>query len=236
MDASLLNNSWVTGIGGGIVSGIVVFFATRWLVSDQSKREYNQKVSSANREVVFAVRQGVPEENLPSAQVLSALLKSTARQYQVAEADLYSPEEVSQDLIKEIMDSNFISAKTKELYCERLVTLRNPEEEVELSTQSATAKVTSRADFAEIISVMSGLLAGLISTTAVLYDRPELKSFISSQDAWLVIPIFTGLFVTLLLYLALWLRSRARRKENIARLAALKTSTNPEVETRIAYN
>ena len=122
-----LQNGWVTGIGGGIVSGLIVYFITSWIFSNQSKRELHRKVAIANQEVVLAVRQGVPENRVPTTAVLDALIKATARKHGLPAEELYGPSEVAQDLIKEVMDSSFISAETKETYCKQLAEMGKEE-------------------------------------------------------------------------------------------------------------
>ena len=34
-----LNDPWVSGIGGGVISGLMVYFVTNWLFSRQRKRD-----------------------------------------------------------------------------------------------------------------------------------------------------------------------------------------------------
>ncbi len=40
----IFNNSWITGIGGGIVSGFIVYFVTSKFLSKKQKKEYSQKI------------------------------------------------------------------------------------------------------------------------------------------------------------------------------------------------
>lgn len=50
---NILNNAWVTGIGGGIISSLIVFFVTRYFFSKREKREYLQKIETANNEILY---------------------------------------------------------------------------------------------------------------------------------------------------------------------------------------
>ena len=47
-----LNNTWVVGILGGVLSGFIVNYLSRIFLSKRENREYLQKVFSANREVI----------------------------------------------------------------------------------------------------------------------------------------------------------------------------------------
>lgn len=122
-----LQNGWVVGIGGGIISGFVVYAVTALVFSKQSKREFDRRIAIANQEVVLAVRQGVPEHRVPEENVLHAMIAATARKHGLQCTDMYGSSEVAQDLIKDVMDSSFISAETKESYATRLSALiRDP--------------------------------------------------------------------------------------------------------------
>ena len=116
----ILNNSWVIGVGGGIVSGLLVFLITKRSFPDPDKRELARNIANANQEVVYSIRSCIPDEKLPSPSVLEALIKATARKYGVLDKKLFDVRDLCQELIKEVMDSSFISADTKEKYCNEL--------------------------------------------------------------------------------------------------------------------
>lgn len=61
----ILNNPWVTGIGGGIISSLIVFFVTKYLFSKKENREYLQKIKTANNEILYSIRPLVIEKKLP---------------------------------------------------------------------------------------------------------------------------------------------------------------------------
>ena len=115
-----LNNPWAVGIIGGVLSGFFVTIITRKLFSKKDNREYLQKLYSANRELIFALRPGVAEGVIPSKKVVELVTNATARKYEVESKDLFGPEQVAEELVKEIMDSSFISSSTKEDYCNKL--------------------------------------------------------------------------------------------------------------------
>ena len=51
------------------------------------------------------------------------MINATARKYAVDQSDLYDPTQIGEELTKEIMDSSFISANTKQEYCKQLNSL-----------------------------------------------------------------------------------------------------------------
>ena len=117
------NNPWVVGIGGSILSGILISFISRKFFSRKDRREYDQKFQSANREIIYALRSGIAEGHVPDRRTVQFLINATARKYAVDESDLYDPTQIGEELTKEIMDSSFISANTKQEYCKQLDSL-----------------------------------------------------------------------------------------------------------------
>jgi hypothetical protein len=118
-----LNNAWVVGIGTGIVSGLLVYWLLSVFLSKKKDREHQQLISTANREVIYSIRSGIPENSLPTNDVVEALIHSTARRYDLESDELYQPQEITEELVKEVMDSSFLSAEKKVEYCAALLPL-----------------------------------------------------------------------------------------------------------------
>ena len=211
----ILNNPWVSGIGGGVVSGLVVFFITKWLFSDQSKREIAQKANAANNEIVYSVRSGIPEGTVPTASVLTSMIKSTARKYSIDHHKINGIEDICDDLIKEVMDSSFISAKTKEQYCLQLRGLavsidkmppdEGPNVERHLASNERSRLVmmmsVTLATVATVMTVILTILEGRLVS-----DTPEFER-VAIQIPLLVAGIITGV-ATVMVFTA-----RLRRKK-----------------------
>ena len=98
----VFNNAWVIGIGGGILSGLIVTLITRYIFSKKDNKEYAQKISTVNREVIYALRPGISEGHIPDNEVLSSLVNATARKYKVERSDAYQAKQIAEELIKEI--------------------------------------------------------------------------------------------------------------------------------------
>jgi len=158
-----MNNPWVVGIGGGVLSGILVTVVSRSLLSRRDRREYVQKLLSANREVIYAIRPGISEGQIPERSVVDALVRATARKYAVDQADLYDSGQIGEELTKEIMDSSFISAQTKEQYCSQLQRLNPQQGELsqagEVDTERVEGMRTQLAGYrSRMVTMMSGML------------------------------------------------------------------------------
>lgn len=81
------NNPWVVGVGTGIVSGALVGWFTHVILERGENKEYRQRIEAANRDILYAIRPGITEGEIPTRDVLRALIAATARQYHVSESD-----------------------------------------------------------------------------------------------------------------------------------------------------
>lgn len=115
-----IDNPWVIGIGTGLISGIFVTFLTRIILSKLSNKEYLQRVGLANQEIIYSLKSNIPEQIIFPLNIIESLINSTARSYKVFSKDMYQPKEIAEELIKEIIDSSFISAEAKKDYCNQL--------------------------------------------------------------------------------------------------------------------
>jgi len=201
----LFSNQWVVGIGGGILSGIIVTLLTRYIFSKRDNREYLQKVEAANREVIYALRQGISEGHFPDFSVLNSLINATARKQKIQRQDAYSAKEIAEELIKEIMDSSFISSDIKQEYCETLSHLlmkkdKEDREEPNISRiEKEVIESENRAKFTSLMSVTLGMLAATLTTFSSFFGRfPDvIKGSSSSKLLGPLLPTILVLLVTL---------------------------------------
>lgn len=173
----IFNNPWFVGIGGGILSGIIVAYITRLIFSKRDNREYSQKLSQANHEVLYAVRPGISEGKIPNNGVLRSLIEATARKYGVDKKDMHGLDEVSSELIKEVMDSSFISASAKQEFCEKLTSIK---EEVPMAERDEFEKehdisARYRRQLVGVLSLMVGILTGFAVGVVSLEKTPILE-------------------------------------------------------------
>lgn len=216
-----LQNPWIVSLGVGIPSGLIVNFLTRRLFSRKDRREYNQNVLSANREIVYALRPGISEGHIADRYVVERLIRATARKYSVAETDLNDPIQVGEELMKEIMDSSFISSKTKREYCGQLNALMvesvegDPEIVVlpsENRFRSPSELEEYRARLVRRTAAMLGAFTTTMTITLVLYNSSILDG--RSLSPALVGAVAAGLVsVTALVVQALGRRATKETEE-----------------------
>lgn len=201
----LLNNAWVVGIGGGILSGLFVTLVTRYAFSKKDNREYAQKVEAVNREVIYSLRPGISEDRLPSVEVLEALINATARRYKVSREDIYKPKQIAEELIKEILDSSFISSETKQSYCETLAHLMKPAPTVVDSEGIRVAVKFTESHYRDLMASRMSAILGLtaaIATMATVFTKDVPSLFIDVPSLLLVLGKFDVLLPTLAILVA----------------------------------
>ena len=172
------SNPWVVGIGGGILSGFIVFLVTRFAFSSRDKNEYYRNLTTANKEVIYSVRSTISENVLPSLEIINALIVANSRKYRVDQKDMYNLGQICEELIKEVMDSSFISSIRKMEYCDMISGIKvNKEEKV---IQEVNEKLSSAKYKNELVTRFSLLLGVITTITIALYSITNLKENINS--------------------------------------------------------
>lgn len=169
-----LNNPWVTGIGGGIISSLIVFFVTKYFFSKKENREYLQKIKTANNEILYSVRPLVIEKKLPTTEVMSAIRLSIAKKYGIKQEDLYNDFSLYNDLVTEIMGNSFLSSDQKLEFCDLLKQMKskqNVKEKVELVYIQEKNSVSSKYS-----SMLLALSSFTMVLTTTLYITKEVKT------------------------------------------------------------
>ncbi len=170
MFTELLNNTWIAGIGTGLLSGFLVTWVTNKLISKQDEKELARSIGAANKEILYALRSEISEEQVPALEVVEALINSTARRHKLEARHILHPKQIAEELIKEIMDSSFISSTTKRQFCENLKALM-PKQETELDrkVQKENEVFVGRVEYRERMIVLFSITLGLISALATLF-------------------------------------------------------------------
>ena len=157
--------------------------------------------------------------------------------------NLYEPSEVAQELTKEVMDSSFISAKTKEEYCDKLGSLSTgavpPAEVVDLKDARAERSAERRPGLEEyrarmvtMMSAMMGILtASMTMVLAVSKEGPFGGLFAASKEKltllWPMLLSVLAAALTLFVmfaYREVLMRTQERKRESETR----KTRRDPK--------
>ena len=121
----LIANPWFVGIGGGVISSLIVFFITKFILSKKENKEYEQKVRLATNEVVYAVRPLVIDKAIPANDILAALRSAIAVKYGVKVSDVIGIKQLVCILVLEILSNSFLNSSQKNEYCNLLMTMKD---------------------------------------------------------------------------------------------------------------
>ncbi|MHB1419538.1 MAG: hypothetical protein ACYCX4_08080 [Bacillota bacterium] len=202
-------STWVITIGRGILSGLIVTLITRMIFFKQNNREYYQKLFSANREVIYALRILISEGAFPEKSLVESLINSNARKYAVEVKDLNNVCQITEDLIKEIMDSIFIPGNLKIEICSKLSALRNISiMDVEPIKTIPIERLNYRSEMITMTSIIVGVNAALMTV---------LQQFVGLQldIVKLIIPTIAALLATLAIaFMSLLNRQLNKKKRN----------------------
>ena len=161
-----INNQWVIGIGTSIISGFLVFFFTRKFFTNKQKKEYGQKIRTANNEILYAIRPLIVEKTKPNKEILNSVFYSTARKYGVELNDIYDKETLCDDLINEIMSNSFLASEQKMELTEMINSLKETSEtqvKEKVITLYRDNKSNSSTYMAMLLSIMTAMTALILT-------------------------------------------------------------------------
>lgn len=215
----ILNNPWVTGIGGGIISSLIVFFVTRYAFSRKEKKEYNQKLETANNEILYSIRPLIIEKKIPSSDIFQSIRLATSKKYGVNPEDLYSEFSISNDLINEIMNNSFLSSDQKLELSELLNTMKTPKTSVDKSKEIEIVYVKEKDGLSSkynsillaMVSFATVLAMTLTITQKGLFETEEL---LKDKFSILITATIIPLMAMTLLYVIKDLKNREKNRES----------------------
>ncbi len=225
----IITNPWVIGIGGGIISGLVVFLITNRIFSKKENREYQQKIEMANKELLYSIRPLIVGQNIPNQDLIDSIIYSTARKYSVKINDLYENEELAEDLTKEILDNPFLNSENKLKYCELTAKLKELDNE-EITEQKREViyvekeKPITKEFFSITLAIMTTITVVIAVTTSSKLDFTLIES--DSKFEW---PILIAL-ITLTPIIALTLTKMLKTTKQVDEIRKLKSKLKDNIE------
>jgi ABC-type multidrug transport system fused ATPase/permease subunit len=209
---SWLLNPWIVGVGGGVISGLLVTAITRYLFAKRERREYRQKVETANNEIIYTIRPAIAEKVIPSNAMLEALFSATARKYSVNSNDLLSRVGLANELMKEVMDNTFLSSQQKVVFCELLAALKQPETEESTKRLVEVVTITKREDALDL-STMLGATTALMAVvmTMYLYIKDKEDLLVSKEITRFIPMLVVAVAIPIVAFILIDLTKRLRR-------------------------
>lgn len=138
-----LQNAWFVGITTGIISGVLVFFLTKWIMDRRGKVEYFKQVSNANNSVISALKPYIADRGLPNICIFKSIVSSTSRKFGINEKDMFSVSVYCEELINEIIGDVYVSNEKKCEYTNALAEYKKIIEDEKLETDTNGKTVTN---------------------------------------------------------------------------------------------
>lgn len=221
-----LQNPWVCGIGGGIISGIIVFYITKWLMGKKDNSMYLRQIQSANTEVISILKPYIADNGLPNEKIMSAIIASTARKYGVEINELYKIKVFCEELIKEIVENVYVSSEKKKEYTDQLANYIyniSIDGKKEMEVVSETKETVARKDIGDryrtLLSATLALMSMLITIFATLLmavkDTENMMNSMFADREWymLFVILIATLFTTVPLMCMIMLKELRKKRE-----------------------
>lgn len=206
-----LQNAWFIGISTGIISGVLVFFLTKWIMDKKGKVEYYKQVNVANNSVINALKPYIADKGLPSSEIFEALISSTARTYGVDEKDMFSVSVYCEELIREIISDVYVSNEKKQEYTNMLADYKKHIKDVKEIILEAYNKVVPRGVYGErlkkrtswYMAVLASYIGILCSFVVLLLEESSFSNSFKYpvEDN----PVFWIMLVPILLILMMFM-------------------------------
>lgn len=222
----ILSNSWVVGIGGGVISGIIVYLITAKLFNRKENTRYLEQINNANIDIIRSLKPYIAEKGLPEKEIIDAIILSTARKYKVKSEELYSIRVVCEELIREIVENVYVSSDKKQEYTQQLKeylhnlnnerdkSLLITEIEKEIKNNSKINKVEYRNKFVSTLSIMFSILAATLTMFVTMFTDIKTLPSNPTHESEMILIVFAVTFFTLFLSMIFAMLLKYKEKAN----------------------
>lgn len=198
-------NPWLLTIASSIVSGLLVNYISRLIWSRRDNKELRQKIDVANSEIIYALRPSVAEGAMPSKAILEALINGTARKHSLKPENLMTINEFADSLVKEVMDSTFISHEQKIKFSNEVIKLKVAEKASSNVPSAEQAVASSRLGTSDpyylyrVKQTQRSVLILTFATVALTIMSAMIVSFRSEAYTNLFFPNITNPYFSVIL-------------------------------------
>lgn len=109
------DNQWIIGTGTGLISGIIIYISTKFILGKKNNQTYLQKIQTTSIELSYIFKDLIAQGNLPSQEMLDAIIRTTIRKHNVVEKDISNFDKIVSDLTHEVVLTPFLSNEQKEI-------------------------------------------------------------------------------------------------------------------------
>lgn len=230
----LMKNTWVVGISTGIISGLLVFYLTNWIMKKKGKEEYFKQVGLANQDVIVALKPYIAERGLPEMEIFQSLILSTARNYSVEVHDMYIISIFCEELIREIISDVYVSSEKKKEYTDSLITYKKNIDVLDFQRkEKGFTNIEYSVRFRKIITLYMSLVLSMMTmvlTIVLIVSNMDQDSFWYpfESDPLLWVPVIITVLSMLMLTISKSLDIFNRKIKKNTKVEKLKDSYEEE--------
>lgn len=230
----LMKNTWVVGISTGIISGLLVFYLTNWIMKKKGKEEYFKQVGLANQDVIVALKPYIAERGLPEMEIFQSLILSTARNYSVEVHDMYTISIFCEELIREIISDVYVSSEKKKEYTDSLITYKKNIDVLDFQRkEKGFTNIEYSVRFRKIITLYMSLVLSMMTmvlTIVLIVSNMDQDSFWYpfESDPLLWVPVIITVLSMLMLTISKSLDIFNRKIKKNTKVEKLKDSYEEE--------
>lgn len=213
-------NPWFIGITTGIISGVIVFFITNFIVKKRSNSVHNQAIQQANSELLFLMNPYIANGDLPREEIINSIISALSRKYNLQISEIYDLKTLYEELLTVIVGNVFISNEIKNSYTEKIIEKIN---KLDRKTYDNPSKVTPkdytvsrnfRMSISFIFSVSACIITMLISILiSFSFDGALANSYSNIFIILIVLLGSTLLYLVLMVLILLLIKYRKTKKD-----------------------
>lgn len=196
----LLDSAWFVGITGGTISGLIVFFITNKFFNSRKEVEYQKNVSSANQEIIQAVKMFFIQKQPIGKEIVVSMIAATARKFSLKDGDLFSLNNIADFIIKEIMETSFLSVEDKKDLC--LLIYSELRSEIVINKENTvTSSIYSRSEVKFMSTIMALMTVFFTLATTLSIGKQSIISdnILAAPSLIGVIGAFISVVVSILI-------------------------------------
>lgn len=216
----IFKNTWFVGISTGIISGLLVYLLTNFIIKKKGKKEYFKQVNVANQSIIDNLKPYVSEQGLPNILIFNSLVVSTARKYSVKVEDMYSVKDFCEELIREIISDVYVSSDKKRQYSDSLVSYMSSIEDMRKESNNSLVEERSyySPKFEKVITTCFSIIIAvitMISAIVITYDHSFWYPFDDNPLLWIPILILLVILLTMVIvHLASSISKKNKKSES----------------------
>lgn len=218
----LLQNQWVVAIGSSVISGVIVFLVTEKFFKHSQNKENAKKIENANLEIISILTRCIVDGDLLKPEVAIAVQKSSCRRYGINENEVFSLEEIGEELLNDILKTPYISVKQKEEYAEKMIRYKLEVKSVKLDKTEKSSTHKENNDYKEY-SALIGIITSIIPLIAMFiilgnYNITNYEIFLSIISMELIILLIIISFI----YKKMLEKRRKKYREQLMRIEMIE--------------